>query len=361
MPTPHTTHMPAEYAPHDHCWMLWPVRPDVWRDNAAPAQEAFARVATAISQFEPVTMGVLPAQTASARALLPPQVRVVEMVYDDAWARDTGPTFVVNDKGGLAGVDWAFNAWGGREEGAYFPWDKDEQVARQILELAGAERLVTEMILEGGSIHVDGEGTLLTTAECLLNPNRNPDLTQAQIEQTLQDYLGVRHIIWLPRGLYLDETYGHVDNIACFARPGEIILAWTDDQADPQYEISHEAYAFLAGVRDVHGRGLTIHKLHQPTPMHITPEEAAGIQVNAEAKHRHEARRMGGSYVNFYLPNGGLVMPAFGDEKYDQLAQQTLADIFPERKIVPIYSREILLGGGNIHCITQQQPRRLTP
>ncbi len=198
----------------------------------------------------------------------------------------------------------------------------------------------------------------MTTAECLLNPNRNPDLIQTQIEQTLMDYLGVRHIIWLPRGLYLDETYGHIDNIACFARPGEVVLAWTDDQTDPQYEISHEAYEALAGVRDVHGRVLTIHKLHQPTPMYITPAEAAGIQVNAEAKHRHEARRMGGSYVNFYLANGGLIMPAFGDEKYDLLAQQTLAQIFPERRIVPIYSREILLGGGNIHCITQQQPAR---
>lgn len=356
IPVDNNYHMPAEYAPHAGCWMLWPERPDVWRNNAAPAQEAFAQVATAIAQFEPVTVGASAAQLDRARQLLPVSVQVVEMVYDDAWARDTGPTFVVNEAGNLAGVDWAFNAWGGREEGAYFPWDKDEQVARQILELVGAERFVCDMILEGGSIHVDGEGTLLTTAECLLNPNRNPTLSQSEIEQTLRDYLGVRHIIWLPRGIYKDETYGHVDNIACFARPGEIILTWTDDTSDPQYEISREAYETLAQAKDAHGRGLTIHKIHQPTPMYITDEEAEGIEVNPEAKHRHVERRLGGSYVNFYIANGGLIMPTFEDEKYDTLAQQTLSQIFPERKIVPIYSREILLGGGNIHCITQQVP-----
>ncbi len=348
--------MPGEFAPHAGCWMLWPERGDVWREQAGPARRAFAAVAAAIHRFEPVTVGVLPGRTAGARALLPAGVRVVEIPYDDAWARDTGPTFVTDGNGRVRGVDWAFNAWGGLEEGAYSPWDQDEAVAGRICDLAGVDRYRCSMILEGGSIHVDGEGTLLTTAECLLNPNRNPDLSQAEIEAMLRGYLGIEKIIWIPRGIYKDETWGHVDNIACFARPGEVVLSWCDDRSDPQYEISREAYEVLAAARDARGRHLIIHRIHQPAPMAVTAAEAAGITVNPDAKHRHEGRRLCGSYVNFYIANGGVVMPLFGDPQTDRPAQAALQAIFPDRQVVGVSSREILLGGGNIHCITQQQP-----
>src|SRR5690606_24021599 len=196
--------MPAEWAPHSQTWMLWPERPDNWREAGAPAQRAFAEVARAIAGFEPVTVGVSAAQYARASDLLDhPAIRVVELSSDDAWVRDTGPTFVTNGQGGLRGVDWEFNAWGGLNGGLYAPWDRDDQVADKILGLERCPRYRTEgFVLEGGAIHVDGEGTLITTEECLLNPNRNPHLQRHEIEQMLREYLAVECIIWLPEGLY---------------------------------------------------------------------------------------------------------------------------------------------------------------
>lgn len=229
--------MPAEWEPHEQTWMVWPERPDNWRNGGKPAQAAFAAVAKAIARFEPVTVCASAGQYENARARLDDgNIRVVEISNDDAWVRDTGPTFVIDDKGDVRGVDWGFNAWGGFEGGLYFPWQRDDQVARKILEIERRARYRTDdFVLEGGSIHVDGEGTLITTEECLLNHNRNPHLSQAEIERTLRDYLAVESIIWLPNGLYNDETDGHVDNFCCYVRPGEVLLAWTDDQDDPNY------------------------------------------------------------------------------------------------------------------------------
>lgn len=179
-------HMPAEFAPHAGCWMLFPYRNDTWRENAQPAQQAFAAVAEAIAQFEPVTMGVLAEHYQTARQMLSGKIRVVELSYNDAWVRDNGATFVRNSAGEARGVDWKFNAWGGN---IYPDWSLDEQVAQKMLEIEGVGRYAADFILEGGSIHVDGAGTLLTTKECLLNPNRNPHLTQTDIETRLQNYL----------------------------------------------------------------------------------------------------------------------------------------------------------------------------
>ena len=212
--------MPGEFEPHAGCWMIWPERPDNWRHGAGPAQAAFAAVAEAIAAAEPVTVGVSDAQFERARAALSPAVRVVELSTDDAWMRDVGPTFVVGGGGERRGVDWRFNAWGGRDGGLYCPWDRDERVAAKVLEVEGAGRYRAPLVLEGGSIHVDGEGTVLTTEECLLNRNRNPELSREQIERHLLDYLGAEKVLWLGRGVFADETDGHVDNLACFARPG---------------------------------------------------------------------------------------------------------------------------------------------
>lgn len=187
--------MPAEFEKHAGCWMLWPERPDNWRNGAKPAQQAFTVVAIAISQFEPVTVGVNNQQFQNARAMLPHHIRVVEIASNDAWMRDCGPTFVVNDMGEIRGIDWEFNAWGGLNGGLYFPWDQDNLVARKVLEIEWVDRYKTSLILEGGSIHVDGQGTALVTEECLLNPNRNPSLSRGEVEQALTDYLNVHQII----------------------------------------------------------------------------------------------------------------------------------------------------------------------
>jgi agmatine deiminase len=354
-PARHGFRMPGEFEPHSGCWMLWPERPDNWRLGAKPAQAAFAAVATAIAEFEPVSVGVSRGQFGNARRMLPSRVRVVELSSNDAWMRDVGPTFVVNSRAALRGVDWKFNAWGGIVGGLYFPWDRDEQVARKVLEIEGVDRYRAPLVLEGGAIHVDGKGTCITTEECLLNPNRNPRLTRADIEMQLHAYLGVETVIWLGRGVYGDETSGHVDNLCCFARPGEVCLTWTEDRHDPQYAISREAFARLQRARDARGRQLKIHKLLQPGPLYITKEEAAGVEYAEGNRLRAAGERLPGSYVNFYLANGGVIVPLL-DVKRDRAALTALRHVFPRRTVVGVPAREILLGGGNIHCITQQVP-----
>jgi agmatine deiminase len=348
--------MPAEFERHSGCWMLWPERTDNWRDGAKPAQAAFAAVAAAIATAEPVNVGVSAAQYQNARARLPAKVRVVELSSNDAWMRDCGPTFVVDGKGRRRGVDWTFNAWGGLHGGLYFPWDRDDEVAQKVLEIEHADRYRAPLVLEGGAIHVDGEGTCLTTEECLLNPNRNPHLSRAQVEEQLRRYLGVSTVIWLGRGVYQDETGGHIDELACFTSPGNVALTWTDDVKDPQFEISQDAYQRLRRARDARGRRLNVHKIQQPGPLYMTAGEAQGIDARFGTHARRAGDRLPASYINFYIANRCVVMPLY-DKRRDAAAMRTLKRLFPTREVLGVQTREILLGGGNIHCITQQVPR----
>jgi agmatine deiminase len=347
--------MPGEFEIHQGTWMLWPERPDNWRLGAKPAQKAFAAVATAIARFEPVTMGVSQAQYSNARNMLPGSIRLVEMSNNDAWIRDTGPTFVSNGTE-IRAVDWDFNAWGGLKGGLYFPWDLDDMVARKVAEIERVDRYKAPIVLEGGSIHVDGEGTVLTTQECLLNENRNPGKSKGEIESTLSDYLNVSEFIWLNRGIFNDETNGHIDNICCFIQPGVVALAWTDDRSDPQYEISQENLEILSTAKDAKGRKLEIHKIHLPNPVLITQEESEGVDVYNGTLPREEGDRLAASYINFFFSNGGAVVPMFNDP-HDAPALEQLQKLMPDRKVVGVFAREILLGGGNIHCVTQQQPQ----
>ncbi|WPO99715.1 agmatine deiminase [Pseudomonas sp. HR96] len=350
-------HMPAEWAPQTQVWMVWPERPDNWRLGGKPVQAAHIALAKAIARFEPVTVGVSAAQYDNARARLDlPNIRVVELSSDDAWVRDTGPTFVINDSGEVRGVNWGFNAWGGFDGGLYAPWNRDEQVGGKILEIERCPRYAPEdFILEGGSIHVDGEGTLITTEECLLNRNRNPHLFRKEIEQVLGEQLAVDTIIWLPHGLYNDETDGHVDNFCCYVRPGEVLLAWTDDPQDPNYERCHAALNVLQNTPDAKGRTLVVHKMPIPGPLYATQEECDGVDLVEGTQERHPSVRLAGSYVNFLIVNGGIIAPSF-DDPLDAEAEAILQRIFPEHEVVMVPGRELLLGGGNIHCLTQQQP-----
>lgn len=348
--------MPAEYEPHACTWMLWPERHDNWREQARPAQTAFAQVAAAIRRFERVHVGVRPHLVAQARAMLPSDVDVHEMEYDDCWMRDVGPTFVVGEERGMIrGVQWRFNAWGG----LYHPCDRDGRVPSQVLAhsstLPMRDRYRGPITLEGGAIHVDGEGTVLLTEECVLNPNRNPDMTRGQVEAVLRDYLGVSRFIWLGRGVHNDETGGHIDNLACFAGPGRVCLTWTDDGSDPQHAISLEAWERLSEARDARGRRLEIFKVPMPGPLYMTGEEARGLTPSASIKPRHEGDRLAASYVNFYFANDGIVMPLL-DPRTDDEAAAVLRAACPGRRIIGVAAREILLGGGGIHCITQQVP-----
>jgi agmatine deiminase len=349
--------MPAEFEPHSGCWMLWPERTDNWRAGAKPAQAVFTAIAAAIALGEAVTVGVSAAQYQNARAHLPAQVRIAEVSANDAWMRDCGPTFVVDERGRRRGIDWTFNAWGGLAGGLYFPWDRDQEVAQKVLEIEGDERYRTDLVLEGGAIHVDGQGTCLTTEECLLNPNRNPGMGRADVEEMLRRYLGVSTVIWLGRGVYLDETSGHIDELACFTSPGHVALTWTEDRKDPQYERSRDAFERLRRARDARGRNLTIHKIHQPGPLYMTAEEAAAIDSRPGTHPRRGGDRLPASYINFYIANRYVVMPLY-DKRWDGAAARTLKRLFPTRRVVGIATREVLLGGGNIHCVTQQVPGR---
>ena len=327
--------MPAEWAPHERCWMAWPCRESLWGEGLDAARNAYAEVAKAIAGFEPVTMLANAQDLDDAKLSCGAGVTCQAMPLDDSWMRDSGPTFVIDGRGGLAAVDWRFNAWGDK----FHPYDQDAQVAERLLEGLSVTRYAAPLVLEGGSIHVDGEGTLLTSEECLLNPNRNPDLDRAAIENLLRRYLGVKAFVWLGQGLDKDDTDGHVDNIACFVRPGVVMAVTCDDPADPNHAILTDNLARLKKARDAQGRRLEVIEL----PL---PREARYL----------DSQRLALSYVNFYIANGGIVMESFGDAN-DAQAYEIVSRAFPDRKVVQVSALDILAGGGGVHCITQQQPR----
>ena len=347
--------MPAEWETHYGCIMIFPERADSWQFGGYAARRAFAQVAEAISRSERVTVCASERQYENARRMLPSQIRVVEMSSNDSWARDYAPTFVT-DGDEIRGINWNFNAWGGLVDGLYFPWDLDNKMARKLCDLYEKDMYdLGNFTLEGGSIHVDGEGTCITTEACLLSAGRNPDLTKAEIEHNLREYLNIDKVIWLKRGIFNDETNEHVDNICAFVKPAEVVLAWTDDENDPQYELSRSCLAILERETDAKGRRITVHKLRCPSPVTVTAEECEGLDSCDFQPTRTPGERLAASYVNFYIANNAVVMPFFGDPA-DEPARELLAKLFPTREVIPIQARDILIGGGNIHCITQQIP-----
>ena len=350
--------MPGEFEPHDGTWMLWPERTDIWRNGAKPAQRAFVETATQIARFEPVTMGVSARQFKIARQMLPPHIRVIELSYDGAWARDNGPIFVVNRKGDVRGVHFDFNAWGGLEDGLYFPWDKDRLVPRKIMEIERIACYEAPMILEGGAISVDGEGTLIGIEQCLLNPNRNPNMSRSQIESCLQEYLGIEKIIWLKEGVVGDDTGGHTDALCIFARPGVVGLTWTDDPNCIHYDVIQDAWERLNKSTDARGRSLEIHKIPLSDTYEVSGELFNDFDRTDKTWPPLGDFHLEGCYTNLYLVNGGVIVPTY-DMPQDQDGLQAVQNLFPDRTVVGVPSREIFLGGGMIHCITQQQPSGL--
>ncbi len=386
-------HMPAEFEPHTATIMIWPERPGSWTYGAAAAREAFMSVIAAIAPGEKVYVAVGPQGIDSALTMLfqghtqpgtvtdswcfdsndnslsaeawRNNVEVVLLESDDAWARDIAPTFVVHestmrDVPPVRAVTWQFNAWGGLVDGAYAHWERDSAFARGFCKRYGYETYdASPFVLEGGSIHSDGQGTLLVTERCLLSAGRNPNLSKQDIENRLKAYLGINKVLWLPRGIYNDETNEHVDNICAFLRPGEVVLGWTDNTNDPQYELSNACLTYLEHETDAQGRKLVIHKLPIPdVPICITAHDVAGFQFEADEEVRTPGERLAASYVNFYFSNSALVLPVFGGQNASSDARtiSLLQAWMPDCKVVPVPARDILVGGGNIHCITQQIP-----
>ncbi len=326
--------MPPAWAPHSRCWMAWPVREDLWGQMLDAACEAFAEVARTIAQFEPVTMVAAPKAVADVSLYCGSGVGCQPLAHDDSWMRDIGPTFLRDDAGRLAGVDWVFNGWGER----YTPYDKDADVARAVLEQLQVPRYASDLVLEGGAIHTDGEGTLLTTEAVMLDPARNGFSDKVTAEAALKDELGVTTVIWLGEGLVDDDTGGHVDNLACFARPGVVLALSSKDKRDANYAALKDNLERLRKAHDAAGRELTVIEVMQPA-----------------ARRGHQGQRLPMSYINFYLANGAVILPSFEDPM-DEPAYQAVAKAFPKRSVCAVPAIDIVHGGGGIHCITQHQP-----
>jgi agmatine deiminase len=320
--------MPAEWAPHERTLMAWPTRREVWGDQLPQAKADYAATANAVAAFEPLTMVCANAEEASeARAALTGDAEVVELPIDDSWLRDSGPIFVLHADRRRAGVHFGFNSWGEK----FAPWDNDAAIGGLLVDRLGDRRYDAPFVLEGGSVAVDGEGTVLTTEECLLNRNRNPQLSREEIEQGLRDYLGVETVVWLGQGLVEDrDTDGHIDLIAAFTRPGDVLL-----QSVAPGEPSHER---MADNRErLQAAGLRI------VDFPILPSvEVAGEEIAP-------------SHLNFYLCNGGVVVPVAGVDS-DGEALERIGAAYPRRDVVGVPGAVIAFGGGGPHCITQQVP-----
>ncbi|WP_298442057.1 agmatine deiminase family protein [uncultured Ferrimonas sp.] len=332
--------MPAEWAQQRRTYVAWPCRDAIWSLGVDAAKQAFAEVIDAISQFQPVTLLVRPQQLAEAQQRVPAHnVTLLPLALDDSWARDILPLFVTHPELGLGAVDFAFNAWGEK----FNPYHNDAAAGQALLQALAQQQPLqwqTEaMVFEGGAIHSNGQGTLLTTAECLLHPNRNPNLNQAEIEQRLLTRLGGDKLLWLPKGLHGDvDTDGHVDNIATFTAPGKLLSMHCDDRQHPNFERYQANAAYLSNQIDAHGQPLQLTTIPQPQDVSLDGEPLAL------------------SYINYYLGNDVVVVPAFGQNDHDQEAAQIIQAQFPTREVVAIDAMPILAGGGGIHCITMQEP-----
>ncbi len=325
--------MPPEWEPHTRCWMAWPCHEETFPDLGV-ARDAYAAVARAIARFEPVTMVARATHVEDARARCGGGVELLPLEIDDSWTRDTGPTYLVDERGGLGGVDWPFNNYGEIDD----DYQNDRLLARRLLERSAGRRFEAPIILEGGAIHTDGRGTLLTTESVVLNPNRNPGLTKPEADEVFRTHLGVEKVIWLDKALDVDSTDGHVDNLACFVRPGVVAALVSEDPADSHYAPLRENLRRLENAKDAAGRSLEIIEIRQPSR-----KEYRGTRVCA-------------SYINFYIANGGIVLPVF-DDPADRDAIEALERAFPDRVVVPVPGIDIVRSEGCIHCITQQEPR----
>lgn len=333
--------MPAEWVEHERTFISWPVQASMCNPgNYDSVCRGYFENIMAIAEFEPVTVVVNSIDSGKISQLFKEQQRIelLSIEHNDAWLRDNGPTFLVDDDGGVAGVNWSFNAWGGK----YAPWDQDNRVAQKVLNHLELTHFDAPFVMEGGSFHVDGEGTLLTTEECLLNPNRNPGFTKNDIEDGLKKFLNIQKVIWLKHGLDGDETDGHVDNIACFVAPGKILMQVCDDPEDLNYAITLENMGILQSETDAVGRKIEIIQIQQPPRSFV------------------EGSRLTLSYLNFYFVNGGVILPIFGGqaEKTDQQAIRVLEQLFPDRRVRTVDGLSIIREGGNVHCTTQQMPMR---
>jgi len=339
--------MPAEWHPHYATWLTWPKDPETWPDRVTQVEEIYLKMLAALTPFEFVNLlvdDIETEQNVRARCSFhgAVNIRFQHLKTVDSWIRDYGPNFLLgpNDEGAFN--DWIFNAWGNKYEAL----KKDDDIPRQLERILQLPRFSPEIAMEGGSIEVNGEGCVLTTEQCLLNPNRNPQLDRSEIEQYLKDYLGIAKVLWLGEGIVGDDTDGHIDDIARFVAPNTIVCAVEEDPVDPNYEILQDNLARLKSMTDVNGRPFEIVTLPMP-----------GV-VGGTSTGTRDLERLPASYANFYIANGVVLLPVFGHAN-DSRAVETLQRVFPVRRVMPINCEPLVWGMGTIHCVTQQQPPSL--
>ena len=338
-------HMPAEWHPHHSTWLSWPKDPETWPDRVTQVEEIYLQMIAALAPHEIVNLLVDDKKTEqTVRGKCGPaiaaNIRFHHLETVDAWIRDYGPNFLIGLDGELAYNDWIFNAWGNK----YEELKKDDSIPSRLESILKLRRFSPGIVMEGGSIEVNGAGCVLTTEQCLLNRNRNPGLSQAEIEQHLKDYLGVTKVLWLGEGIVGDDTDGHIDDIARFVAQNVIVCAVEEDPADANYEILQDNLARLSSMTDAEGKSFEIVTLPMP-----------GI-VGGESTSARDLERLPASYANFYIANSVVLAPVFGHAN-DARAVETLQKFFPTRRVVPINCEPLVWGMGTIHCVTQQQPR----
>ncbi|HET6979173.1 MAG TPA: agmatine deiminase family protein [Pyrinomonadaceae bacterium] len=337
--------MPAEWHPHQATWLTWPKDPETWPDRVPQVEAIYLEMIAALTPHEIVNLLVDDDQTEQSirdrvSAATAAQIHFHHIQTVDSWIRDYGPNFLLGRNGESAFNDWIFNAWGNK----YEELKKDDSVPRRLEPSLKLKRFSPGIVMEGGSIEVNGAGCLLTTEQCLLNKNRNPELSREEIEQYLKNYLGVQKVLWLAEGIVGDDTDGHIDDIARFVAPNLIVTAVEDDPHDANYEILQDNLARLRSMTDAHGNPFEIVTLPMP-----------GI-VGGTSTSTRDLDRLPASYANFYIANNVVLAPVFGHAN-DLRAVETLQKVFPTRRVVPLNCEPLVWGMGTIHCVTQQQPK----
>jgi agmatine deiminase len=337
--------MPAEWHPHHSTWLTWPKDPETWPDRVPQVEEIYLEMIAALTPHEIVNLLVDDAEVERlvrdrCTAATASRIRFHHIQTVDSWIRDYGPNFLIGPDGEGAFNDWIFNAWGNK----YEELKKDDTVPRRLEPFLKVKRFSPGIVMEGGSIEVNGAGCVLTSEQCLLNPNRNPDLSRAEIEQYLKDYLGVTKVLWLGEGIVGDDTDGHIDDVARFVARDVIACAVEDDPEDANYEILQDNLKRLRSMTDAAGRPFEIVSLPMPG------------MVGGNSTESRDLERLPASYANFYIANSVVLAPVFGHAN-DERAVDTLQRLFPTRRIVPINCEPLVWGMGAIHCVTQQQPQ----
>ena len=349
--------MIPEFEINGPLWLLMPTRPDNWRDHAIPVQAIYMDLIETLSKYMIVNIGIENKKLSQLFKQQNKNIRIKILEYDDAWFRDTGPIFLKDHNRNIRAVKWGFNAWGGVEGGLYASWEKDDLLGERLCLNEFIDYYKNEMILEGGSVLTDGLGTLYTTESCLLNKNRNPNMTKREIEKNLRDYLGINKIVWIPEGLQFDETGGHVDNVCMLADNRRILLHWTNDKTDPQFRIVREAKRAIETENKSDSYNYEIIKILSPSQIPLTEVESKGILKVKGTYSRNQGDYVISSYVNAYQNANLVVVPQFGDVSKDYEALILFKKIYPSKRIIPFPAREIIIGGGGLHCITLGLPK----